>query len=162
MEQAFATAIAQLVPRGKSVTTLGIVSKIEGNTCEVTREDLPPLLDVRLNAVQGAFENCLNIMPKIGSQVLCLEVEGEPSETCIVGYTEIDSIEVKIDGAIVKIAKGRLQVKNNLADLKQILTEWLSELKAAVVQTPAGTGNFAPNNVAKFSDLESKINQLLE
>ena len=117
---------------------------------------------MRLNAVQGVFEDHLNIVPKIGSQVLCLEVEGEPSETCVVGYTEIDSVEVKIEGAIVRVAQGKVQIKNRFANLKQLLGEWLSELKMAVIQTPAGIGNFSPNNVAKFSDLESKINQLLE
>jgi hypothetical protein len=162
MEQALTTAITTLNHRKKQITSVGVVSRIEGNTCEVEREDLPLLLDVRLNAVQGVFENCLNIVPKIGSQVLCLEVEGEPSETCIVGYTEIDSIEVKIDGAVVKIAKGKIQIKNNFANLKQLLSEWLTELKTVVIQTPAGVGNFSPNNVAKFSELESKINQLLE
>lgn len=162
MEQALTTAITTLNNYKKRVTSVGVVTRIEGNTCEVEREGLPPLLDVRLNAVQGVFEDHLNIVPKIGSQVLCLEVEGEPSETCVVGYTEIDSVEVKIDGAVVKIAKGKIQIKNNFANLKQLLGEWLSELKMAVIQTPAGVGNFSPNNVAKFSDLESKINQLLE
>ena len=162
MEQALTTVITTLNNYKKRVTSVGVVTRIEGNTCEVEREGLPPLLDVRLNAVQGLFEDYLNIVPKIGSQVLCLEVEGEPSETCVVGYTEIDSVEVKIEGAIVKVAQGNVQIKNNFANLKQLLGEWLSELKIAVIQTPAGVGNFSPNNVAKFSDLESKINQLLE
>ena len=162
MEQALTTVITTLNNYKKRVTSVGVVTRIEGNTCEVEREGLPPLLDVRLNAVQGLFEDYLNIVPKIGSQVLCLEVEGEPSETCVVGYTEIDSVEVKIEGAIVKVAQGKVQIKNNFANLKQLLGEWLSELKIAVIQTPAGVGNFSPNNVAKFSDLESKINQLLE
>lgn len=162
MEQVLTTVITTLNHRKKQVTSVGVVSRVNGNTCEVERDDLPPLLDVRLNAIQGVFENCLNIEPKIGSQVLCLEVEGEPSETCVVGYTEIDSVEVKIDGAIVKIAQGKVQIKNNFANLKLLLSEWLTELKTAVIQTPAGIGNFSPNNVTKFSELESKINQLLE
>ena len=70
MEQALTTAITTLNHRKKQVTSVGVVSRIEGNTCEVEREDLPLLLDVRLKAVQGVFENCLNIVPKIGSQVL--------------------------------------------------------------------------------------------
>lgn len=159
MEELFKQTIERL-NKHKKTTSIGVVTAIEGNTCTVERVGLPPLLDVRLNAVQGTFEHHLNIIPKIGSQVLCLEVENMPSETCVVAFTEIQSVDIEIDKAIFKVEGGKIQLKNQNADLKLLLTELLTELRNAVVQTPSGVGNFAPSVKAKLQELDNKVNQL--
>lgn len=161
MEQVFEQAFVRL-NKHKRTTSIGIVTKVANDVCEVEREGLPPLLDVRLNAVQTAVENPFLVVPKVGSMVLCLEVENQPAETCVVKYTEIERVEIIIGGAVLKIENGKIQFKNDNADLKILLTELLTELKTAIIQTPSGVGNFAPNNVAKFAELESKTNQLFE
>lgn len=148
--------------RPKQVTSVGTVAGVQGDTCTVERTGLPPLEEVRLNAVVGDFSSFLKIFPKAGSEVLCLEIENNPAETCIVAYTEIERIEADIDGVVFKLEKGKIQVKNDNADLKLLLTELLTELKKAVIQTPSGVGNFAPPNVAKFTELETKTKQLFE
>lgn len=161
MEQTFEQAFTRL-NRHKQTTSIGTVTKMEGGVCEVEREGLPPLLDVRLNAVQTAVENPFWVIPKVGSKVLCLEVENQPAETCIVKYTEIERLEISIAGAILKVENGKIQLKNDNANLKLLLTELLTELKTAVIQTPSGVGNFSASNVQKFSQLENKVTQLFE
>ncbi|MFJ1492528.1 hypothetical protein [Capnocytophaga canis] len=161
MEQTFEQAFTRL-NKHKQTTSIGTVTKVDGDVCEVEREGLPPLLDVRLNAIQTEVENPFWIVPKVGSKVLCLEIENQPAETCIVKYTEIERVEINIGGAILKVENGKIQFKNDTADLKLLLTELLAELKTAIIQTPSGVGNFAPNNVIKFSELESKTKQLFE
>lgn len=161
MEQIFEQAFTRL-GKSKRTTSIGTVTKVEDGICEVERKGLPPLLDVRLNAVQTEIENPFWIVPKVGSKVLCLEVENQPAETCIVKYTEIERIEINIGGAILKIENGKMQLKNNDADLKLLLTELLTELKTAIIQTPSGVGNFAPNNVAKFEQINKQVNQLFK
>ncbi len=161
MEQIFEQAFTRL-GKSKRTTSIGTVTKVEDGICEVERKGLPPLLDVRLNAVQTEIENPFWIVPKVGSKVLCLEVENQPAETCIVKYTEIERIEISIGGAILKVEKGKIQLKNNDVDLKLLLTDLLKTLQNAVIQTPSGVGNFTPNVVTKLSEIETKTKQLFE
>ncbi len=151
----------RLLSDKKLKVSTGKVTEIKGTICKVERENLPPLLDVRLQALEGNFKNYLIIKPKLKSEVVCLSIDGETSETSIVKYTEIESIDCEIEGLKFKVEKGKLQLKNDKADLKLLLTELLNELKSAVIQTPTGPGNFSPKNVQKFKELESKTKQLL-
>lgn len=161
MSEAFKQASALFFPKKMSVST-GKVTKINGSTCTVERENLPTLLDVRLQALEGDFSNHLMIKPKKGSEVVCLSVDGENAETCIVKHTEIESVEIKVEGGIIKLENGKFQFKNDNADLKKLLTELFSELKTAIIQTPSGPGNFSPNNKLKLEQLKNKTNQLFE
>ncbi|SDE76053.1 hypothetical protein [Riemerella columbipharyngis] len=161
MSEALKQAIGLFSDKGLKVS-IGKVTALSGNTCTVERENLPPLLDVRLQALKGDFSNHLLIKPKLNSQVVCLSVDGETAETCIVQYTEIESVEMSIGGAVLKVENGKLQIKNSAADLKELLTELLAELKTAIIQTPSGIGKFSPNNKLKFEELKNKTTQLLE
>lgn len=161
MEQLFSHAFQQM-NKHKQTTSIGVVSKVTGDVCEVQRQGLPPLIDVRLNAIQTTIENRFIVVPKVGSTVLCLEVENQPSETCIVKYTEIERVEINIGGAVLKVENGKIQCKNNQSDLKVLLSELLNELKTANIQTPAGPSNFMPNHIAKFTELETKTNLLFD
>ena len=64
---------------------------------------------------------------------------------------EIEIYELKADN---------FTIHNETADFKTLLNDLITELKSAIIQTPAGPGNFAPNNVAKFEEINNKINQL--
>jgi hypothetical protein len=157
----FFRAVEQIV-KNKQSASIGKVVKITGNTCTVERENLPPLLDVRLNAIEGDFSNKIIIYPKIGSKVLCLITGIEKSETAIVQYTEIDKVLIEIEGAKFEMSGGKFQIKNENSDQKKITNDTLDALIQAIIQTPQGPGNFAPSTVQKFQKIKTDNNNLYE
>lgn len=145
----------------KAVTTVGNVTEINGTTCTVERENnLPPLTDVRLTATIGDFENTIIVYPKIGSEVLCLEIENNKAETSIISYTEIDKVTIKINKATFIIENGKFTIKNDKADLKEILKSGFEQLDKSIITTPSGPGNFSPNDKLKFQELKQNILKL--
>ena len=129
----------------------------ENQTADVEPLDgSSPIYDVYLvvNMEQGGFY----LQPKVGSLV-CVAFIGKET-AIVVGSSALDKVECTSEGFSLKIEKGKIQIKNEQADFKTLLNELLTELKNAIIQTPAGPGNFAPNNVAKFEEINNKINQL--
>lgn len=141
-------------------TSIGTVTEITGMTCTVEREDLPPLYDVRLNAIDKSFDDCILIYPAVGSQVLCLVVENETAETALVKYTQIEKVIIKIGGAHFEMSGGKFELKNDNSDLKQILSDGFTQLKNAVITTPSGPGQFSDVDKLKFENLKSKTENL--
>lgn len=144
----------------KITASTGVVTEIKGDTCTVEREGLPPLLDVRLQAVSGDFKSKFLVTPKIGSAVVCLSVDNQQAESCVVQCTEIEKIEIQTEGATLNIANGKFDIKNENSDLKSLLNELLIELKNAIIQTPSGVGKFSPMNKQKFEALKEKTDKL--
>lgn len=141
-------------------TSIGTVTEITGITCTVERQDLPPLFDVRLNAIDKRFDDCILIYPKIGSEVLCLVVENEQAETTLVKYTEIDKVVITIGGAHFEMSGGKFEFKNESSDLKKILTDGFDNLKNAIITTPSGPGQFSDVDKQKLENLKSSTEKL--
>lgn len=150
----------RLLSLQKAVTTIGKVTEINGTTCTVERENLPQLTDVRLTATVDDFENYFIVIPKIGSEVVCLEIENNKAETTVIRYTEIDKVEVKINKAVLLVENGKFTLKNDDADLKEILKNGFEQLNNAIIQTPSGPGNFSPNDKLKFQELKQNVLKL--
>lgn len=129
----------------------------EAKTANVTPLDgSSPVNDVYLvvDFDQGGFY----LQPKVGSLVCVVFLSKETA--VVVGTSELTKVECSLGGFTLKIEDGKLQVKNDQADFKNLLNELLTELKNAIVQTPSGPGNFAPQNVTKFEEINNKINTL--
>ncbi len=142
--------------------TAGVVSEVKDNLCKVERENLPPLEDVRLNAIEGNFEDLFLIVPKVGSQVLCATIEDNNEETAIIKYTEIDKVIITIGGAKFEMSAGQFEIKNDKADLKKINDDLLETLKNAKILTPSGVGKFDPQTKLKFNQIKEKNNELFK
>ena len=142
-------------------SSTGEVSSIDDLTCTVKRQSLPDLLDVRLQAVDVAQDNYFLIEPAIGSKVVCLRFDDEDSEACIVKTSNVKKIKMIVDGAVIELESGKIKLKNDETSIKSILNSLFTELQSAVIQTPAGPGNFAPDHVTKFQELNNKVNQIL-
>lgn len=137
-------------------TSIGKVVKITGTSCEVAREHLPELLDVRLDAVVGDFKNYFTVYPKIGSEVLVVTIENNPQETAIVKYTEIDKVAIKIDAFDFEVDKKGLSIKNEGEDFKMIINDLIDELnKILVIQ-----GNTI--NVPAMNAIKKRFNKVLK
>ena len=165
MEEAFVKAVAAIGNKNKPIVgyaSVGTVTEVAGMTCTVERDGLPPLYDVRLNAIDQSFDNMFLIIPAIGSEVLCLVVENQSAETAIVKYTEIDKVIITIGGARFEMSAGKFDLKNEQSDLKKIITDTFTELKNAIITTPSGPGQFSDVNKLKFESLKSDTEKLFK
>ncbi len=120
----------------------------EEKTCEAVDLDTDlPFLDVSLGI------GSMHIKPKIGSLILVGLVENSETKSFLLQAEEIEEYEIKAT---------KIDLKNDEIVFKSLLNELLTELKNAIIQTPSGVGNFAPNNVAKFEQINEKVNQLFK
>ncbi|CAA0222371.1 hypothetical protein [Tenacibaculum maritimum] len=141
---------------GKGKTSVGTVVKITGDTCEVTRDGLPELIDVRLNAISGDFKNQFTVFPKVGSQVLVLEIENAPAETAVVKWTEVESVKMQIDEFGFNADKDGLQISNKGENFRTVINDMIDELnKILVIQ-----GNSI--NKAAMNQIKSRFNKILK
>ena len=131
----------------------------ENQTADVVPLDgSSPIYDVYLvvDMEQGGFY----LQPKVGSLVCVAFINKETA--IVVGTSELEKVVCTLEGFSLKIENGKIQIKNEQADFKTLLNDLLVELKNAIIQTPSGPGNFAPQNVAKFEEINNKINELLQ
>lgn len=115
-------------------------------TCEATDLDTKlPFLNIALG-IGGMY-----IKPKVGSLILVGMVENSESQPFLLNAQEVETYELKAD---------KFTLHSEAVDFKILLNDLLTELKNAIIQTPSGTGNFAPQNVTKFEEINQKINAL--
>lgn len=135
------------------------VSKEKG-TCRVFEDGLE--FEVRLASVINEDKNRFYLFPKIGSSVLIAPIEEDINRYHVVGYSEIESFSFCTEQTEFQIDKDGFLLKRNEINFKTLLNELLTQLKNAIIQTPSGVGNFAPNNKRKFEEINNKINQLFK
>ncbi|SHK69804.1 hypothetical protein [Epilithonimonas mollis] len=143
-------------------TGVGTIKSVGENTCVIEREDLPDLEDVRLNSIEGNFENSFLIFPSVGSEVLFLMVENAPEENCIVKYSEIDKVKITVAGASFEMSAGKFEFKNDNSDLKQILSKTFDRLNSAIITTPNGPGKFSQPDKQFFLDQKTNTEKLFK
>lgn len=155
-ENLFAQAI---IGSGKQLRTFslltGTVKAIEGDTCTVDAYE-----DVRLNAVIDTLESQITVYPKIGSVVVIGRLN-DSDNMFVVCTSEIDKVTIKINGLLFEMADGKFKIKNDGANLKEILSTAFNQLNNAIITTPSGPGQFSPADKLVFQDLKTKTNQLL-
>lgn len=83
----------------------GKVESVDGETCTVTVGDLK-LTDVRLRSVVNGEESKLLITPKVDSFVTLIDLSGELRELEVIGYSEIEAIDIETGGDINIKCKG--------------------------------------------------------
>ncbi|TSE05676.1 hypothetical protein [Aquimarina algiphila] len=144
----------------KMIVTLGTVTQVRELDCDVSREELPELLGVRYHSIIGNIDQYMRITPKQGSKVLCAIIENDISEAVIIAYSEIDSVQIKIQGAEFEVKQGKFTIKNEAVNLKDIISNGFDTLINAIITTPSGPGDFSPADKTKFEELKSKTTQL--
>lgn len=98
MDEAFTQAVTQAIKKEIPVTvTSGKVTGIDGLTCTVERDGLPELLGVRLTSVDRTLAGQILITPRLNSDVLCILIENNEAEACVISNSEIDKIEIWFD-----------------------------------------------------------------
>lgn len=153
-------AIQQLAQAGdeKYAKICEVISVDIGNkTADLQPIDGTSTID---DAYLQVDDNGIFVEPKVGSLVACVFVTKEIA--VVVNHSQIKQFQIQIEQTEFQIDKDGFLLKRNETNFKTLLNELLNELKTAIVQTPAGPGNFAPNNIVKFEQINQKINQLFK
>lgn len=123
--------VVQVMKRKQySSITEGIVTSVdkEAKTCEIKRDDLPELFDVRLNAIIGAT-GTFTIYPAVNSNVLVGIIDGILTDAVVLSCDAIDDIIFNdgTNGGLVivgEVVSQIQEVKNDLNNLKTIFKNW--------------------------------------
>ncbi len=97
--------IRAMAGRKTPLLLTGKVESVDGETCTVAVGDLK-LTDVRLRSVVNGEESKLLVTPKTGSYVTIIDLSGELRETEVVGYSEIEAIDIDTEADINIKCKG--------------------------------------------------------
>lgn len=126
------------------------VVSVDGETCDVELDGMK-LTDVRLRAVANGEESKILVTPKTGSHVLVVDLSGNLSQMAVVGYSEVEKIEIDATDKIIFNGgnnKGLIQIEK--------LTQKLNELVIAInAHTHPVSGNATGTMVNTLSTFRS-------
>lgn len=85
----------------------GVVISVDesANTCDVSREGMPDLHNVRLNAVLKAGKDVITVYPSPGSKVICILIENQHTDAFVISCTDIEKITAEIQGQKIEYTK---------------------------------------------------------
>ena len=145
-------------------------------TCEVEREDLPTLYDVRLNAMLEAGSDLVTIFPKSGSRCLVALVNNEPTDGYLLSTTDIEEVSVNVGTSGVIINKDKVSAKCGTSEvtleaagitikkddsLKSILESIIDQMAAITVTGSFGTSS-VPVNMIQINLIKQNIAKLFK
>lgn len=101
------------------------VKSVNGETCTVELEGLT-LTDVRLRAVVNGENSKILVTPKTDSCVLVVDLAGDLSQLAVVGYSEVEKIEVDTDKIIFNGGnnEGLIQIKKLTDKLNELVNKF--------------------------------------
>lgn len=129
--------------KGQSLFTAKVLST-DGETCCVDADGLV-LSDVQLRAVVNGEESGILITPKTGSYVTVADLSGDWTRMVVVGFSEVEKIEVNADDKIIFNGgqnKGLVKVEK-MVDWMQKVYNDLQTLTVLLSSSPV-VGNGAP------------------
>ncbi len=146
IQEAIEKTAKDMIPLFVTEGTVTSVDK-EANTCKVERDNLPELFKVRLNAITSPGSNCVVIYPKVGSDVLVLLVENNPTDGYLLTASEIDQVIINggsngglviVDGLVSKI--NELVTKFNEHTHSDVIVEVTGGSGSPAVGVPGTSG----------------------
>jgi len=130
-------------------------------TCDVDMDGMT-MYDVRLKSVIDNNDKAVMLFPKQDSSVLVGIINNNERHPFVVAYGEVDELKYKIGRFELQIKDDKIKIENGSKNLKSLLNDLIDRLKTAIIQTPAGPGNFSPADVQGLEQIKQGINQLLE
>lgn len=117
----------------------GVVTKVNGDVCEVLIGNDYTATDVKLKATIDAGNNELLLSPKVGSNVILLSLSGDFNNLTLVKMDELELFQFKQGDVSVAVGTdGLLEVKKGSVSLFSLLTQLATTIKAITVATPVG------------------------
>lgn len=129
MSEAFKLVVEMLIKKQLVMNIVsGTVKEVRDNGIDVSRTDMPDLLDVRFHSViDEELSSKFKIVPKVGSEVLCAIIENDVSEAFLLACSEIEKVYVKIEDLLFEIEKNGVRITNKGENLKSVLNEFQDE-----------------------------------
>lgn len=138
--------IRAMVGQKTPLLLTGKVKSVDGETCTVSIGDLT-LTDVRLRSVVNGEQSRLLITPKQGSYVTLIDLSGELRETEVIGYSQIEAIDIDTSGDITVNCSGNIVINGGSNDglikinkLTQKLNQLVQKFNAHTHTTTATVG----------------------
>ena len=122
--------IRAMVGKNTPLLLTGKVKSVDGETCTVSIGDLT-LTDVRLRSVINGEDSKLLITPAEDSYVTIIDLSGDLRETEVIGYSQIEAIDIETSKDINIKCNGTITLNkgdhDGLVNIKD-LTEKLNKL----------------------------------
>lgn len=88
------------------------VASVDGDMCSAKLGDFE-IPDIRLSVIKDGAKKGLLITPAVGSIVLVADLSGgEMRELAVIGFTDIDSVDLKISGADIHIEQNSIEMNS--------------------------------------------------
>ncbi|MBL7868886.1 MAG: hypothetical protein JNM71_12800 [Flavobacterium lindanitolerans] len=129
MVEAFRQAVKGMIKEQLPMMVVsGTVKEVRENEIDVSRDEMPDLLDVRFQSIiDEELDSRFKIIPKVGSEVLCAIIENDVSEAYLLACSEVEKIEVKINDLIFELEGDGVRITNQGENLKSVLNEFQDE-----------------------------------
>ncbi|MDA6068636.1 hypothetical protein NJT12_03295 [Flavobacterium sp. AC] len=138
------------------------VDKKQG-TCTVS-DDQIKYADVQLSSVIDGNKNKFFLFPAIGSSVLVSPINEDLKRLYVEAYSEIESLDLKINEVEFKISESGFLLKKENETLKGLISDLLTAIgeMSFLVTTTSGTGNTTTLvNAQQFLSVKKRFNQFL-
>lgn len=139
--------IRAMVGKNTPLLLTGKVKSVDGETCTVSIGDLT-LTDVRLRSVINGEDSKLLITPKTGSYVTLIDLSGELRETEVIGYSEIETIDIETESDIKINCSGNIVINDghnhglvNIQELTDRLNQFVEQFNAHTHTVPNGSSS---------------------
>lgn len=108
---AMESAAKRIIP---VLITEGLVTSVDRTkgTCNVEREGLPELLNVRLNSITEPGHDLITIYPSVGSDVLCALVNNQPTDAVVISANDIEELAAEIGGIKLSWTKDGIKIND--------------------------------------------------
>jgi hypothetical protein len=114
-EKVVADVLIQAQKKGRMLTiTEGVVESVdrEGCTCNLSREGLPELLNVRLSSITSPGDNIIVIYPRKGSSAICAMVNNTPTDYAVISVSDVEELSGNIDGMKLSWTKDGITIND--------------------------------------------------
>lgn len=156
LSEAFADRMKRMIP---TQVFWGTVKEVDWNekTCTVTGlGDSLDFFDVGLGL------NGRTIKPVVGTQCMIGAIDNKATDLYLIDAAEIEEYIWINKTAELHVTESGFVFKNSGVDLKEMLDKTYSQLDNAIIQTPAGPGNFSPGDKIVFKQLKQQVKTLFK
>ncbi|HHN48599.1 MAG TPA: hypothetical protein ENN08_06695 [Bacteroidales bacterium] len=137
---------------GPAQSYVGRVLSVTDDSCNVDDNGFT-FYNVRLRAAIDGKNNRVVLVPKVGSWVMISRID--QSEQFFV--SQVSEVE-----RVMMVIQDKYVIKNVATSLKTILNDLVTELKAAIINTPSGPGSISPSTMTKLDLVNAKVNKLFQ
>ena len=115
LEKTIADLLIESQKKARMITVAeGVVESVdrESCTCNLSREGLPELLNVRLSSITSPGENIIVIYPKKGATVVCAMVNNTLTDYAVISVSEVEELSGNIDGMKLSWTKDGITIND--------------------------------------------------